>query len=67
VIRRARNEAIWLNISVAYEHRYGNGFYITMQTMPLDSKLVLRRYDEEPPKETKGVPGSESDIPMVRA
>lgn len=64
VIRRGRNEAFWLNIGVAYEHRDGNGFNITMQAMPLDGKLVLRRYDEEPPKETNGIPGTESDIPM---
>ena len=29
-----------------------------LQAMPLDGRLVLRRYDEEPPKEVNGAQAS---------
>jgi hypothetical protein len=51
VIRRGRNDPFWLNIGVAYYHRDGQGLNILLQALPLDDRLVLRRYEEEPPKE----------------
>jgi hypothetical protein len=44
VIRRGRGEGFWLNIGVAYPHRDGQGFNLMLQALPLDDKLVLRRY-----------------------
>jgi hypothetical protein len=51
VIKRGRNDAFWLNIGVAFYHRDGQGLNILLQALPLDDRLVLRRYDEQPPKE----------------
>ena len=58
VIRRGRNDPFWLNIGVAFYHRDGQGLNVMLQALPLDDRLVLRRYDEEPPKETNGTPVS---------
>jgi hypothetical protein len=55
VIRRGRNDPFWLNIGVAFYHRDGQGLNIMLQALPLDDRLVLRQYEEEPPKETNGV------------
>lgn len=55
VIRRGRSDPFWLNIGVAFYHRDGQGLNIMLQALPLDDRLVLRRYEEEPPKETNGV------------
>lgn len=51
VIKRGRNDAFWLNIGVAFFHRDGQGLNVMLQALPLDDRLVLRRYDEQPPKE----------------
>jgi hypothetical protein len=58
VIRRGRNDAFWLNIGVAFYHRDGQGLNVMLQAMPLDDRLVLRRYDELPPKENGTVAAS---------
>ena len=54
VIRRGRNDSFWLNIGVAFYHRDGQGLNVILQALPLDGRLVLRRYDEEPPKAVNG-------------
>jgi hypothetical protein len=58
VIKRGRNDAFWLNIGVAFFHRDGQGLNIMLQALPLDDRLVLRRYDEQPPKENGTVPAA---------
>jgi hypothetical protein len=55
VIKRGRNDTFWLNIGVAFYHRDGHGLNVMLQAMPLDGRLVLRRYDEDPPKAVNGV------------
>ena len=60
VIRRGRNDPFWLHIGVAFYHRDGLGLNVLLQAMPLDDRLVLRRYEEEPPKENgTTIPGIE--------
>ena len=39
-----------LNFGVAYRHEDGEGVNILLQALPIDGKLVLRRYKEEKPK-----------------
>ncbi len=52
--KRGRNDTFWLNIGVAFYHRDGHGLNVMLQAMPLDGRLVLRRYDEDPPKAVNG-------------
>ena len=40
----------WLNVGVAFEHEDHTGFNILLQAMPLDGKLVLRKYKPEDDK-----------------
>ena len=54
VVRRGRNDTFWLNVGVAFYHRDGQGLNVILQALPLDGRLVLRRYDEEPPKAING-------------
>jgi hypothetical protein len=37
----------WLNLGVAFEHEDGEGLNILLQALPIDGKLVLRRYKDE--------------------
>jgi len=54
VIKREGKEDYWLNLGVAFAHEDGEGFNLLLQALPVDGKLVLRRYkeetEEEPPK-----------------
>jgi hypothetical protein len=67
IIRRGRNDSFWLNIGVAFYHRDSQGLNVLLQAMPLDGRLVLRRYDEDPPKDANGAQtsGSEPSEPEV--
>ncbi|MEZ5844830.1 MAG: hypothetical protein R3D27_13995 [Hyphomicrobiaceae bacterium] len=48
VIKRdGDKEDFWLNLGVAFAHDDGEGFNVLLQALPLDGKLVLRRYKEE--------------------
>ena len=66
VIRRGRNETFWLNIGAAFYHRDRQGLNIVLQGLPLEGKLVLRHYDEEPPKEANG-PHASGLEPEIRS
>jgi len=47
VIKREGKEDFWLNLGVAFAHEDGEGFNLLLQALPIDGKLVLRRYKEE--------------------
>lgn len=51
VIKRDGKEDYWLNLGVAFAHEDGEGFNLLLQALPVDGKLVLRRYKEEEPEE----------------
>ena len=49
VIKREGKEDYWVDIGVAFPHKYGRGFTIKLQAFPLDGKIVIREItaDEE--------------------
>ncbi|HEY9869702.1 MAG TPA: hypothetical protein V6D08_11095 [Candidatus Obscuribacterales bacterium] len=51
VIKREGKDDYWLNLGVAFRHDDGEGFNLLLQAMPLDGKLVMRRYKEKPEDE----------------
>jgi hypothetical protein len=58
VVKRENKDDYWLNIGVCFAHEDGDGFNLLLQALPIDGKIVLRRYkeDEEEEKVTKGKP-----------
>jgi hypothetical protein len=46
VIKREGKDDYWLNLGVLFAHDDGEGFNLLLQAMPLDGKIVLRRYKE---------------------
>lgn len=57
VVKREGKDDYWLNLGVAFAHEDGEGFNLLLQALPVDGKLVLRRYkeneEEEKPKGKK--------------
>lgn len=55
VIKKDGREDYWLNIGAAFAHGNGEGYNVLLQALPIDGKLVLRKYvekkDEQPPPE----------------
>jgi hypothetical protein len=51
VIKREGKDDYWLNLGVAFAHEDGEGFNVLLQAMPVDGKLVLRRYKEDAEEE----------------
>ena len=51
VIKREGKDDYWLNLGVCFAHEDGEGFNLLLQAMPIDGKLVLRRYKEDPEEE----------------
>ena len=51
VIKRDGKEDFWLNLGVAFKHDDGQGFNVLLQAQPLDGKLVLRTYKDDPEEE----------------
>ena len=47
-------EDFWLNLGVAFAHDDGEGFNLLLQALPIDGKLVMRRYKEKPEEKPKG-------------
>jgi hypothetical protein len=46
VIERPDEEPFWLNLGLAFPHKDGKGFNVLLNGLPLDGKLVVRRYEE---------------------
>ena len=55
VVKRGDDkDDFWLNLGVAFAHDDGDGFNLLLQALPIDGKIVLRRYkDEEDEKASK--------------
>ena len=55
VVKRGDDkDDFWLNLGVAFAHDDGEGFNLLLQALPIDGKIVLRRYkDEEDEKPSK--------------
>ncbi len=51
VIKREGKEDWWLNLGACYPHEDGEGFNLLLNALPVDAKLVLRRYKEKPEEE----------------
>ena len=49
--RNDDKEDFWLNLGVAFEHEDGEGMNVLLQALPIDGKLVLRRYKEDAEEE----------------
>lgn len=56
VIKREGKDDYWLNLGVAFRHDDNEGFNLLLQALPLDGKLVLRTYRDEPEVEEKAKP-----------
>lgn len=48
IIERDGQPPFWLNLGSAFPHKDGKGFNVLLQALPLDGKLVLRLYEEQP-------------------
>lgn len=48
IVEREKDVPFWLNIGVAFVHKDSKGFNVILQALPLNGKLVLRLYEEEP-------------------
>ena len=55
VVKRGDDkDDFWLNLGIAFAHDDGEGFNLLLQALPIDVKIVLRRYkDEEDEKPSK--------------
>ena len=42
----------WLNIGAGFRHEDGQGMNVLLQALPVDGKLVIRKFEEKP-KEPK--------------
>lgn len=57
IVEREKDVPFWLNIGVAFIHKDTKGFNVILQALPLNGKLVLRLYEEQP-EESKADPTS---------
>ena len=54
VIKRGDDkDDYWLKIGSAFAHGDGDGFNLLLQALPIDGKIVLRRYKEDEKEEEK--------------
>ena len=51
VIKREGKDDYWLKLGVLFPHEDGEGFNLLLNALPVDAKLVLRRYKEKPEEE----------------
>jgi len=51
VVPRKGQDDFWLNVGVAFVHEDGEGYNLLLQALPLDGKLVLRKWKEAEPEE----------------
>jgi hypothetical protein len=54
ILEREGDVPFWLNIGVAFVHKDSKGLNVILQALPLDGKLVLRIYGEEPENSSAG-------------
>ena len=48
VIKREGKDDWWIKIGALFPHEDGEGFNLLLNALPVDAKLVLRRYKEKP-------------------
>ena len=46
--KNGEKKSSWTPIGIAFAHRDGNGFDITLDAMPLDGRIVLRKAKPKP-------------------
>ena len=46
--RAANDDAFWTQIGAAFAHSDMKGMNLVLQALPLDGRLVLRRYSDKP-------------------
>ena len=51
--REDADDAFWTQIGVAFAHNDTKGMNIILRALPLDGRLVLRRYTENTPTQDK--------------
>jgi hypothetical protein len=59
VIKREGKEDWWLNLGPVFPHGDGEGFNVLLDALPLDGKLVLRRYKENEAEEVQQKKGKQ--------
>ena len=59
VITREGREDFWHNTGLVFPHGDGEGFSILLEMLPLDGKIVLRRYKEGEPEEAQQKKGKQ--------
>ena len=47
------DEDFWTNVGAAFSHADKKGFNIVLRALPLDGRLVVRRYSDKPATEIK--------------
>jgi hypothetical protein len=60
VIKREGKEDFFLNIGVCYDHSDHGGYNLLLQALPLDGKIVLRRYKDDEEEEAEEKPKAKS-------
>lgn len=48
IVEREKDVPFWLNIGVGFVHKDTKGLNVILQALPLNGKLVLRLYEDEP-------------------
>jgi len=48
IVERDGQTPFWLNVGSAFVHKDNKGFNVLLQALPLDGKLVLRLFEEQP-------------------
>ena len=56
IIEREKGVPFWLNIGTAFFHKDAKGLNVMLQALPLNGKLVLRLYEEQPPQQSTEKP-----------
>ena len=59
VIKREGKEDFWHNMGLVFPHGDGEGFTILLEVLPLEGKIVLRRYKEGEAEEVQQKKGKE--------
>jgi len=50
-----RSNDFWLSLGVGYVHGDKQGMNLLLQALPIDGRLVIRKYEEKPKEEPQGL------------
>jgi hypothetical protein len=59
VIQHEGKDDFWLRLGAVWPHGDGEGFNLLLQALPLDGKIVLRRYKKDEPEEVQQKKGKQ--------